>query len=1183
LDRKSSSAVALLVVASVFYPGGKSSGGAAGQPPPPVNSPSVKGTLSSETGEGPWTPICQHFLRQPEDPKKSVDINITIKGKASGSNVKTEILGNTASQTPAKTLEQLYCLPDQRPRFRAMIATVSDPERTHLSLDFDRDVESIVWAIGDEGYTLENYWFPWQPHPDKEETDPEKRKSAKEDQDGRLGKPGLILFRCSRGLLASQQELLAVFLVGETPTFGPNRLALTSALDGIQVLTGDTTIFMVGPSFSGSLKPLSRMVAESGKGFFIVSGRATSNTEIGDFGKAVKQYPNIQLQSTIENDSFALQRFAGYVSNWGAWPNRQDNDPYVALLSEDETAYGAPPSGESDGKHDGTETAFLRLRFPRGISRLRNSAEELPGVNTPQSKPGPGYQQLPLILKESGRDTIRSFSEQLTPVSNESVLMSLTGTIRRKQIRYAGIMATDPLDVLFLSRFLRATCPDVQLFVMESDQLFVRAAHDYQLEGLLTISNYPLILQNQEYGKKQLPPRRIPFASTYGEATYNACRRVLLNWQNEPMATSCRLCSAENCKAQPRDLMLEYSSPFKIPPPRTKPALWLNVVGHDNFWPVALLDDGTGSSPFPGSGKVDKVPSSLVKGADLADKDSEFGPEKRSLIWYGLLIGIVLFSFLNLISVFLMNWPSLKEGRPQVLRRYDAIRSFSLRLEGNYAAPRAAHIIAMLMVVLSMNALFLYPAGVLRWWERWLFAGTMALLFAEAIWITIICWRMRKGRTGAPLLAGMSWLAGIGAATSLACLAMRDQSVSHVNDFFAYRSIHPESGVSPIAPLLVLAVAIYYWAWIQIRRLRFAEERRPEIPEDSVVAAPKGFQDEIEDVFGKKTTWTSGPFILLFLLLFFPFGRLRTFEGHAYDLFMGAAVAVLYAMLIGNCVRFTLLWKDLRLLLQFLERHPVREAFTRLPSTFSWTSIWRGDLKPNYLTLTRARDCLRRFPLWYPSKKVELCLDHLQREERKEVEQYDHYYYSAWCSLQRIYRTAASCLVAGGLQAAWDKGMSESMINSMRKPDGVTPAAPSTEEEKDLWYAEEFVALRYVEFIRYVLLQMRNFLEFITTGFMLMVFALIAFPFEGHRALNTATLALFAVLGVSVGLVFAQMDRDALLSRLSDTRANKLDFNFVTRLITYGALPLIALLGSQFPSIGNFLFSWLQPALQAMR
>ena len=236
MDRKSSSAVALLLAASAFYTGEKSAGGAAGTTPPPTGTPAAKSPFTSESGEGPWTPICEHFRQQRPDPDKSIDVNITIKGTASGSNLKTDILGKASSKKKQEqTTEQLYCLPkkDERPHFRAIIATVADPELTHLSLDFDRDVESIVWAIGDEGYALENYWFPWQPHPDKEETDPEKRKAAKADQDDRLRKPGLILFRCTKGPRASEQKLLAVFVVGETPTFGPSRLAFNAALEGI--------------------------------------------------------------------------------------------------------------------------------------------------------------------------------------------------------------------------------------------------------------------------------------------------------------------------------------------------------------------------------------------------------------------------------------------------------------------------------------------------------------------------------------------------------------------------------------------------------------------------------------------------------------------------------------------------------------------------------------------------------------------------------------------------------------------------------------------------------------------------------------------------------------------------------------------------------------------------------------
>jgi hypothetical protein len=61
------------------------------------------------------------------------------------------------------------------------------------------------------------------------------------------------------------------------------------------------------------------------------------------------------------------------------------------------------------------------------------------------------------------------------------------------------------------------------------------------------------------------------------------------------------------------------------------------------------------------------------------------------------------------------------------------------------------------------------------------------------------------------------------------------------------------------------------------------------------------------------------------------------------------------------------------------------------------------------------------------------------------------------------------------------------------------------------------------------------------------------------------------------------MDRNPLLSRLSATAPNQLSLNFVYRVVSFGALPLLSLLASQVPEIGNLLLSWLRPALQAVK
>jgi len=56
-----------------------------------------------------------------------------------------------------------------------------------------------------------------------------------------------------------------------------------------------------------------------------------------------------------------------------------------------------------------------------------------------------------------------------------------------------------------------------------------------------------------------------------------------------------------------------------------------------------------------------------------------------------------------------------------------------------------------------------------------------------------------------------------------------------------------------------------------------------------------------------------------------------------------------------------------------------------------------------------------------------------------------------------------------------------------------------------------------------------------------------------------------------------------VLSRLNRTAPGKIGKDFYMNLLSYGALPVLTVLAAQFPAIGSFLFSWVQPLLQALR
>src|SRR5207248_6635369 len=113
------------------------------------------------------------------------------------------------------------------------------------------------------------------------------------------------------------------------------------------------------------------------------------------------------------------------------------------------------------------------LRYPRGIARVRNSSEAVPGLTSTSTQNTP-YPELPLNLRDTGQDSIPSFSPQQTPVSQEAVLIELASALRREHVRYLGIVATDPLDALFLSRVARGLAPNVRIILFHVDVLFAR-------------------------------------------------------------------------------------------------------------------------------------------------------------------------------------------------------------------------------------------------------------------------------------------------------------------------------------------------------------------------------------------------------------------------------------------------------------------------------------------------------------------------------------------------------------------------------------------------------------------------------------------------------------------------------------------------------------------------------------
>lgn len=165
--------------------------------------------------------------------------------------------------------------------------------------------------------------------------------------------------------------------------------------------------------------------------------------------------------------------------------------------------------------------------------------------------------------------------------------------------------------------------------------------------------------------------------------------------------------------------------------------------------------------------------------------------------------------------------------------------------------------------------------------------------------------------------------------------------------------------------------------------------------------------------------------------------------------------------------------------------------------------------------------------------------------------------------------------------------VSDFLTPEWRKQEELVVSEESRVEKEKLPFAralaEEYVSLVYVNFLQSVLLQMRSLVICAAGMYVLIVCSTNIYPFEPHPALQVLAVGLIVVMGAAIGFVYAEMHRDAILSRLTSTNAGELGWDFWWKFISAGAVPVFSLLAVQFPEIGRFLFSWLAPALQSAK
>ena len=359
------------------------------------------------------------------------------------------------------------CLPhlsDQQPlHILSLMAAIEDPIHTHLGLETDRTIDAIQAAAAVASYNPYSHFLPWRPA--------EATSNAEETADGELNlhQPGLLIFRkdAPRGQPA---KYLAVFLIPELPTTGLDQEAFFIA----QKIMADTTartgyptsdpyiVRFAGPNFSGSMASFADIDS-----LLHNSSNSDQQYSIHAFSGSITNppdHPFANLDSTLDltqtTDCDAINAFLSGVKEYGYSPKQ------IAIVSEEGTEFG----NQSDFQgldSDGTNqehanhscriiTGPLFLHFPREISKLRNAYGAQAGqtkqtATTTQS----GTTQTDVSVnwqdsEASQGDDVPAYGGPQTPLSQQAALSSLTGILRRADIKALGILATDPMDEVFL-------------------------------------------------------------------------------------------------------------------------------------------------------------------------------------------------------------------------------------------------------------------------------------------------------------------------------------------------------------------------------------------------------------------------------------------------------------------------------------------------------------------------------------------------------------------------------------------------------------------------------------------------------------------------------------------------------------------------------------------------------------
>ncbi len=1110
-----------------------------------------------------------------------------------------------------------------------IIAVVPDPVHTHLALRFDREMDTIGDSLQQLGWIYDRSWLPWDNTAHKAPDRWEARTFDSAAQSARESLPGVLLFRPMNGAAFGPDtkkppsQHLIVLLVGEKPTSGVNAGQLEQALNywaapatlfngmvvqqpsrsqrnqdsklkrisgrsrPTQEIAGvpkstypASNLVVLGPNFSGSLYSLDSILTRrfgspaacgTQHHVFVISGEVSDGQTL----KAINEKPR-SCGMTVNARSFSSNYLVRkqQIESFFQPPHA---NVQLAFVSENESSYGAnesakPPQEQTGAPKQGAappmiSTAF-RFAFPREISRLRRAYEKNGVIGFSQSSDTPRT-GLQLVTAEDGSegDSLENFSSSTGVIAMEAKMAGLGRSLTANHVEVAIVSATDVLDEIFVARYLLQHVPDLSIVIQDSDQLFLHEETDASMNNVYVASPWPLIEENDMWTQDLKQPNQSAgahgaFGSEADEGIYTAVAYAL---RCSPVTAECAT-----------DSYREYRSPFAgslTNEAKSSPPLWLSVIEHGRFQPVAVVNDrrqntenlpalSTSESKGIGSGRTNLSTKLLAAGIIGLLLWHGWACHKcglnRSFAWtYALAeqqhhrIRLMVKSAISMIAGVALALLFLPDS-PGLHLQSDL---FHVCLVGG-------QLLAVYLASLSIHKLAVFEASQSPWWTAIGFgvAGLFALLLMDAFF-----WHV---------------------------LALFVPASGHL--LFRYRASLPFSGASPLLPLLLITASFALMLHSCFARLAFYGHRIPQLPQgfdylrcpsDASLKPLTKLLSNVCDGRRLRSAATCLCVMVVFVFLVLERRGLLSLGGGAFDTMMTVCTIITGAFILQNLAMASLAWRLLKhKLLIPLRQSPLRWGFTWIKG-FSWRRIWRSSktLSSNQIFdyLTRLLQGSSRIPGSGTGAQYyrEICLLYAGADAGASIQAFT----DGMTELHVAMKKEAETRLAS-LQNAWqsDRGPltgneSHRGIHLLKELDKLEAGERLTALQR--MADEEFVALLYVGYISMVMIQIRQRILTAAVLYVLLLWTLTCYPWMYRHTILLGLVAMFAVLAGVTLIIYTEMFRDDILSRTTETTSGKLDGGFFEKIVPVLGLPLLTLIASQFPEVSNFLFSWVGPGL----